>query len=406
MQQPDARMNRPVRHCGRRLSSIATACLLIAVAVDPATADRLTGVGGNVIEDTVVAIAGGYITLSNATMALDDVWQIVHAPAASAADLTMERVILQQGEIPARAITLEGGVCRFGWDGGQGGGVPRAAIRALVFEAGAGPGAREALARVLDKRPATDQVLALGPDNAPLPIAGAIAGISTHAVAMNYQGQNRSIARSRVCAAVLAGTGTVARVALPWKVVTAGGAWIESADARLAGERLTVDIGDGTLDIPWARVSRLEYRGRRLRFLSELDPVGAVQDAIVTLPLPWQRNRNVMGEPLQLQGETRDRGLGMHAPSELVFNLPEKARRFLAAVGLDERYGRKGDCVVLVLSGDREMFRGRLRGGEAPLAVDVELQTGGRLTVRAEAGENHDLGDHVNWYDARLLFDP
>jgi hypothetical protein len=408
MQQLDTGMNRDARRGGRFLPTIATVGLLFAAGTFPAAADRLIGVRGAVIEDTVVALADGHIALSNATMSLDDVWQIEHAPAKPPAAPARERVILQQGELPARNVTMDRETCRFEWDGAPGAAVPRTAIRALVFEAGALPDARAALTRALDKRSAADQVLALGPDNAPLSIAGMLAAVGTNAVAVNYQGQERAIARSRVCATVLGATGTAARAASfpSWKITTTGGAWIETPSVRLAGDLLTVNIGTGVLDIPWNRVSRLEYRGRRLRFLSDLEPAATTQDALVTLPLPWQRNRNAMGEPLRLQGVTCDWGLGMHAPAELLFHLPQEARRLLATVGLDEQYGSKGDCVVVVRAGDCVLFNRRLRGGEAPQAVDVELPPGGRLTLRAEPGENHDLGDHVNWYDARLLLDP
>ena len=52
---------------------------------------------------------------------------------------------------------------------------------------------------------------------------------------------------------------------------------------------------------------------------------------------------------------------------------------------------------------DREALRRRMRGKDAALPVDIEIRDGRKLTLRAEPGENLDIGDHVNWYDARLL---
>ena len=83
--------------------------------------------------------------------------------------------------------------------------------------------------------------------------------------------------------------------------------------------------------------------------------------------------------------------------------MPAGARRFLAVVGLDEEYGKRGDCVVTVLLDDREAFRRRLRGTDKALPADIEVGTARRLTLRAEPGENYDIADHVNWYDARIL---
>jgi hypothetical protein len=123
----------------------------------------------------------------------------------------------------------------------------------------------------------------------------------------------------------------------------------------------------------------------------------------VALALPWQRDRNAMNQPLRLRGAIRETGLGTHAPSELVFDVPEGAKRFLAVVGLDEEYGRGGDCVIVVQVDDREALRRRMSGKDAALPVDIEIRDGRKLTLRAEPGENLDIGDHVNWYDARLL---
>jgi hypothetical protein len=384
--------------------------MLALACVCAAASDRVTRVGGEEVEDDVVAIQGGQLTLSRGALAVDEVWRVSRSPVSPVVETgtgAVERIILYHGELMASRVAFDGGVCRFGWQGLSEVVLPRAAIRALVFPAGDTPAVRDTVVRAIERPSAADQVLALGADNLPVPVAGAIVGIATNAVAISYRGQERSIARGRVCAVVFGTNGIAVQVgSLPWKVTMTDGAWIEGVNAGLSNGVLTLDIGSGALGIPWDRVVRLECRGRRLRYLSELDPVAVAQDAIVTLPFVWQRNRNVMGQPLRIQGEIFDRGLGMHAPAELVFDLPGNARRFLAVVGLDGEYGRKGDCVVTVQAGGRELFRRRLRGVDAPQPVDVEVRDAGRLVLRVEAGEGLDIGDHVNWCDARLLVEP
>jgi hypothetical protein len=190
---------------------------------------------------------------------------------------------------------------------------------------------------------------------------------------------------------------------LPWKATVAGGAWVEGSDVRLTDGVLTMTIGSSALVIPWSQVCSLEHRSKKASFLARMDPVRATEVSLVALALPWQRDRNAMNQPLRLRGAIRETGLGTHAPSELVFDVPEGAKRFLAVVGLDEEYGRGGDCVIVVQVDDREALRRRMLGKDAALAVDIEIRDGRKLTLRTEPGENLDIGDHVNWYDARLL---
>jgi hypothetical protein len=387
---------------------LLAAWLALTVCAGPAAAERLTRIDGGIAEVTVTAIEGGGVALSNAAVPLGELWRIERTPPAFAASGMVERIILDGGEIPARRLTVQNGVCRFDWAGGSDVAIPQAAVRALILETGAGAATREATARALDKRIAADQVAAVGEDNLVLTLDGRVKTVGAGAIVMEYQGKDRTVSRAKVGAVVFGRTGTPERAAgaLPWKATVAGGAWMEAGDARLADGVLTLTIGAGTLEVPWAKVCRVEHRGKKVRFLSGMDPVRATEGAVVTVPLPWQRDRSAMNRPLRLKGEIHDTGLGTHAPSELVFDVPEGAQRFMAIVGLDEEYGRRGDCVVMVQIDDREALRRRLRGTDEPLPVDIEIGNGRRLTLRAEPGENHDLGDHVNWYDARLLFGP
>ena len=378
----------------------------LAVGAGPAAAERLTRIDGATSEITVAMIDGDRVVLTNETaVALDDVWRIDRAPASVIATGALQRVVLDRGEIPARRVTVENGICRFDWAGGPDAGITQSVVRALILEAGAVEAAREAAARALEKTTAADQVVALGKDDVVLTIDGCVKTVGTNAIVMQYEGKDRTLGRGKVCAVVFGRTGTTDRASasLPWRATVAGGAWMEGTDARLAAGVLSMTIGEAVLNIPWSMISGVEHRGGNTRFLSRMDPVHVTGGAVVALALSWQRDRNAMGRPLRLRGAIRETGLGMHAPAELVFEVPEGMQRFLAVVGLDEEFGRGGDCVVVVQVDDREALRRRIRGTDEALPVDIRTGGGRRLTLRVEPGESYDLGDHVNWYDARLV---
>jgi hypothetical protein len=324
------------------------------------------------------------------------------APSAAASGL-VTRVVLDGGEIPVSRVVVSNGMCRFDWVGGNDSALTQSVVRALLLTTDEATG--EATARALEKVSDADQVVAVGPDNAALLLDGIVKSVGANAILVQYQEKDRTLSRSKVAAVVFGRTEAPTRAAgpLPWKATVAGGAWVEGSDVRLADGVLTMTIGASALVIPWSQVCSLEHRSKKASFLARMDPVRATEGSLVALALPWQRDRNAMNQPLRLRGAIRETGLGTHAPSELVFDVPEGSKRFLAVVGLDEEYGRGGDCVIVVQVDDREALRRRMRGKDAALAVDIEIRDGRELTLRTEPGENLDIGDHVNWYDARLL---
>jgi hypothetical protein len=382
---------------------ILGAVAALAACSGVSAAERLTRIDGNTAEVVVSAITAERVTLANGEVAFDDLWRIERMAPSAAASGKVARVVLEGGEIPVSRVIVTNGICRFDWVGGNDSALTQSVVRALLLTTGEATG--EATARALEKVSDVDQVVAVGPDNAALLLDGIVKSVGANAILVQYQDKDRTLSRSKVATVVFGRTEAPARAAgpLPWKATVAGGAWVEGSDVRLADGVLTMTIGASALVIPWSQVCSLEHRSKKVSFLARMDPVRATEGSLVTLALPWQRDRNAMNQPLRLRGASRETGLGTHAPSELVFDVPEGAKRFLAVVGLDEEYGRGGDCVIVVQVDDREALRRRMHGKDAALAVDIEIRDGRKLTLRSESGENLDIGDHVNWYDARLL---
>jgi len=380
-------------------------CLLLALCIPPAGAEQLTSIDGKVSEISVTTIENNRITSSDGTVPIDDVWRIERMSPPPPPRATATRIILDHGELHAECPTVTSGICRFNWTAGGDASLSQTVVRALILEAATNAAVDEAVTRALNRQSSSDRVVVLGPDNVVLTLNGTVGNVGAGAIDVTYDGRDRTINRGKVAAVLFHRPNRTPRRAdpLPWRVTFADGTWLESDRVTLADAMLTITTPGGALALPWTGVSRIEHRGRNITLLSALDPVSATNSAVMTVPLPWRRNRNAMNRPLRLQGRVRDTGLGTHAPSELVFAMPAGARRFLAVVGLDEEYGKRGDCVVTVLLDDREAFRQRLRGTDKALPVDIEIGTARRLTLRAEPGENYDIADHVNWYDGRLL---
>ena len=117
----------------------------------------------------------------------------------------------------------------------------------------------------------------------------------------------------------------------------------------------------------------------------------------------WQvmQDKSVEGkEKIRVGGRTYDRGLGVHAPSKLVFPLKGKYETFHVVPGT-----QKGGLVEMkILVDDKEVFS----SGKIPsasyqtIAVSIPLTGSQTLTLIVTDGGNGGGGDHASWADAYL----
>jgi hypothetical protein len=139
--------------------------------------------------------------------------------------------------------------------------------------------------------------------------------------------------------------------------------------------------------------------------LDELTPKRFEHTPYLGVAWPLVVNGSVTGQDLRLGGSVYDRGLGVHSASRVSYALPAGVRYFQATVGLDDVAGRRGSVRVRVLRDGKECDLGRQRDLKAGEMLDVRLDVGGtrELTLVVDFGEGGDIGDHVNWVDARLI---
>ncbi|MEP0845311.1 MAG: NPCBM/NEW2 domain-containing protein [Phycisphaerae bacterium] len=135
-------------------------------------------------------------------------------------------------------------------------------------------------------------------------------------------------------------------------------------------------------------------------YLSFLDPA-AVEQGWGELRI----DRSVSGDPIIVGGQTHLRGLGTHAPSRLVYEIPEGYERFEATVGVDGGPASCGGTVVVSVRLDgTEVWTSDLLtpAGEAE-RVSIPLGAARRIELRADATDDGMRCDHVDWASARLV---
>lgn len=122
---------------------------------------------------------------------------------------------------------------------------------------------------------------------------------------------------------------------------------------------------------------------------------------------PPLAGKSVEGKPLMLGGTTYLHGIGTHARSDMVVDLRGAAKRFVSMVGVDDEKPTTGSVTFVVLvDGKRVASSGRLRGGDKPKLLSVDLTGAKRLTLRLmDAGDGID-SDHGDWAGAALELAP
>ncbi len=146
-----------------------------------------------------------------------------------------------------------------------------------------------------------------------------------------------------------------------------------------------------------ARVARAETEAP-LIWLDTLDIARVQQD--------WGEpgaGRSVGRNPMSMQGKQYPHGLGTHAFSECHVELFASCERFCALAGIDDEVGSNGSVVFEVwVDGVRRWASPVVRGGEAPVPVEIELSGARHLLLVVEPTADGIHLDHANWADARL----
>ena len=126
-------------------------------------------------------------------------------------------------------------------------------------------------------------------------------------------------------------------------------------------------------------------------------------------------DKSVAGGPLLLEGKTYAKGIGAHANSIAVYDIPEKAARFVALVGIDDsqKSNPRSSVVFQVFGNVKEMGEKPVLIAESPAlsdkslrswAFDLELNTRFKELhlVVTDAGDGI-AADHANWVDAGFI---
>lgn len=109
------------------------------------------------------------------------------------------------------------------------------------------------------------------------------------------------------------------------------------------------------------------------------------------------------GNYINLNGVVYSRGLGVHAPSSVKYNLtPGQFARFTSDIGVDDEVGTGGSVIFTVLLDNKEVYNsGLMTGSSATKTVDIDLGQATSIILKVDADGDAGL-DHASWAGARF----
>lgn len=110
------------------------------------------------------------------------------------------------------------------------------------------------------------------------------------------------------------------------------------------------------------------------------------------------------GTPLQIDGTSYRKGLGVAVNSEITYKLDGKYRQFFSVIGIDDSAGRKGSSTFEVWVDGKRMFQsGKMTHSSEPRKVSLNVLGARTLKLVTTNAGDGDNSDHADWANARLV---
>ena len=240
-------------------------------------------------------------------------------------------------------------------------------------------------------------------------VEGIVEQLAGEQLQINYQGESRKIGIAKINAIVMADLGLPSPGDSLATIRMTDDSTVVGRISGLLGDALTVAVTGGSLELDINAVVSISIPSDRLIFLSDLEPLEVQQKTEFAALRSWRKDLSVEGRPLSLRYgnsekvEEFKKGLGTQAFCLLVFPNSNDFDRFRAVVGIDAETQGRGDCQMVVLGDDIELWSGRIRGSDDPWEVDVDITGINRISLVVYPGEDFDLADHADWCIARFV---
>jgi hypothetical protein len=411
------------------MSSFYTACLLFAATGQlDVTVQTLRGTATDgelrELSDKSVVIesaAGPEKFETTDLMAVRARWLFEHGEPSLGPESSVS--LVDDSQLQAAAFGVEGSDAVIQLAGGDAIELPTRAIRAVRFQRQS-PTVREQWQQILDGKHSADVIvirkLAGDPrsDGEQVEVRldyleGTLGDIDDTTVRFTYEGTEISAPRQKVEGVVYYHPPSAS---LPDAVCqlqdTAGNTWNVRSVGLTAEAIQLVTVAGVKHRILLPEFSAADFSTGNLQFLTDLEPErvdwrpylqSTVTPETVARWFQPKWDTGLYGHPLMLGGLSYERGLALHSRTQISFRLTGEYRRFLATVGVDDRFRSVGNVRLVVSTENGTLVDRLVSGKDDPFDLDLDIQNARRLQILVDFGDDRsDSGDHLNLCNARL----
>lgn len=172
--------------------------------------------------------------------------------------------------------------------------------------------------------------------------------------------------------------------------------------AVLKGDALSITtVGGVTVEYPTLKtVAALDYSKDKIVFLSDLKP-SAEEKPFDELSVLYSKDVNLDNQPINLEGAVFGKGLVMHPPLALTYDIGGEYKEFKAMIGVETSVQTPSD-VRLIFEGDgRKLFETEVKVGDKPKPITLDIKKIRSLKVRV-VPEGFPFGHQVTLADAKV----
>ena len=159
------------------------------------------------------------------------------------------------------------------------------------------------------------------------------------------------------------------------------------------------------IEVDLNEIALVQTLGGRVQYLSQLTPAETKEHTVLAPPQRFQMDRSCQGNAISIAGRRYPWGIGVHADSQLTFDLNARYQEFRAAAGIDTR-APEGGAVKFTVEGDGKiLYESPVVRSSDSVAREIAVPIAGikRLTLKVTHAGNGDLGDVADWGSARVL---
>lgn len=170
--------------------------------------------------------------------------------------------------------------------------------------------------------------------------------------------------------------------------------------------------GSAPVGLPLEAISEIALDDGSIAFLSDLPPSRAEEGSPfgddMGMTWPHRMDRSVTGTPLVAGGRSWTRGIGVHAPSRLGWELDGRWRSLRGSAAVDDQVLQlpaRGSVVFRILVDGEERWASRvLRGGQAPVPIPaVDLAGARELVLEVDMADDFHVADRADWLRVLVL---